>query len=729
MAKHNKLIIVSTRLPVSITKVNGKLVITASTGGLATGMSTVSKSQDSIWIGWPGIASDDLSNNDKKFIIKELEKYKCYPVFLSQHQLDDYYSGYCNATLWPLFHYFLSKAVFKEEFWRAYVAVNHLFLKEVKKFVTNDSQIWVHDYQLMLLPASIRKKFPDTSIGFFLHTPFPSFEIFRLIPNREALLQGLLGADLIGFHTYDYVRHFLSSIHRTLGLESNLGTVLVNDRIVQADAFPIGIDYKKFAKAPRKLKVKKILHSFNLFSEKTKVILSVDRADYTKGIIARLEAFEQFLHDYPQYTGKVVMVVLAVPSRSDVKEYQELIAGIEQKVSQINGKFATVDWSPITYRYQSLPFEELSALYAMADVMLVTPLRDGMNLVAKEYVATRHKDKGVLILSELAGAASELSEAVQVNPYNQTMVADAIKKALEMPEKEQKERMKAMQRRVSEYTINRWAADFINQLSYSNQRESLVKSYDVAAGKQMLKEYRSASKRLILLDYDGTLKEFVSSPDASAAKPSRKVRSLLNKLSRDPSNTVIIVSGRHKNALDSFFRGMGLNLIAEHGAWIYEAGAWIKSGVIPKKWKQLVKPVLEEYTARTPGAMIEEKDFSFVWHYRMVSPDLAYVRSKELKADLSKILLDSEAEVFQGQKIIEIKPRYMHKGAQVTEVLNREHWDFIMAIGDDYTDEDMFKVLPERAYTFNVGAKHMTDARFQLTSVNDVLKLLHELTL
>lgn len=727
MSKQGKLIIISTRLPVSISKENGKITISPSTGGLATGMTTVSKSRDSLWIGWPGIANDDLTKADRQTITKELKKYKCHPVFLTQEQLDNYYSGYCNATLWPLFHYFLNKARFKQAYWESYLSVNNQFLKETAKFTNNDSQIWVHDYQLMLLPALLREKKQDATIGFFLHTPFPSYEIFRLIPERNELLNGLLGANLVGFHTYDYVRHFLSSVQRALGYENNLGAVTVNNRLVQADAFPISIDYKKFSKTPRKRSVKKLLKSFNLFNEKTKIILSVDRSDYSKGIPARLDAFEQFLIDNPDYHGKVIMVLLAVPSRGDVKEYQELRTNIEQKVSHINGNFSTVDWSPISYRHQSLPFEELSALYAMADVMLVTPHRDGMNLVAKEYVATHHKSKGVLILSEMAGAASELTEALQVNPYSRQSVARALRTALEMPPSEQKERLRTMQKRIKSYDISRWAEDFITQLTQSNSLKHGGKKLDKQDKKQMHREYEESKKRLILLDYDGTLKEFVKSPRGSEAKPSKRLRTLLKKLSKDSKNNVVIVSGRHKKTLDTFFSDLGLDLVAEHGAWIFETGKWIKSGLTSKKWKRRIKPILDEYTARTPGATLEEKDFSFVWHYRNTSPDLAYVRRQEMIAELRKELADLDVGVFKGNKIIEVKPRQMHKGAQVTEILNRRHWDFMMAIGDDYTDEDMFRALPERAWTFNVGNTTTSDARFQLHTVKDVITLLEDI--
>lgn len=723
----NKLIIISTRLPVSVSKVAGKLIFKQSTGGLATGVSSVSKSRESVWVGWPGISSDELNAKDKVEIIRELKKYKCHPVFLRETDVENYYSGYCNATIWPLFHYFTKMVSYEPAYWESYKRVNDLFNKEVKQFISEDARIWVHDYQLMLLPQLIREKNENALIGFFLHTPFPSFEIFRLLPQRSEILKGLLGSSLIGFHTYDYVSHFLTSVNRTVGYENTLGTIDVEGRFVQTDAFPIGIDYNKFAREPKKRNVKKLVKSFDIFNKHRKIILTVDRSDYSKGIPARLDAYELFLRQNPKYLEEVVMILLAVPSRENVGTYQELRKTIEQKVSRINGQYSTVDWSPIAYRHQAVPFNELSALYSQADVMLVTPLRDGMNLVAKEYVATHHKSDGVLVLSEMAGVASELTEAIQVNPNDSQMVADAIVQALEMPTKEQKARMIAMQDRISTYTISRWADDYIEELESSKTRQlSHPKKLQQKDIKQLDKDYMSANKRLILLDYDGTLRSFVASPSKTLARPTHKVRRVIKRLTSDKRNRVMIVSGRPKNVLESFFEDKGLGLVAEHGGWIFDAGIWVKSSVTSIKWKKLVKPILEQYASRTPGALVEEKDFSLVWHYRKVSPDLAYVRKEELKMQLRSLLGDGEIDVFEGQKVIEVKPRSMHKGAIVTELLSQEKWDFILSIGDDYTDEDMFRTLPDRAYTIHIGSGN-TDAKYQLDNVNQVVELLENL--
>jgi len=724
---NEKVVIVSMRLPVSVSRVEGKLSFSASSGGLATGIASLEKSPDSVWVGWPGIASDGLSRSEKQQIIDELQRQGCYPVFLTSKEIDAFYSGYSNATLWPLFHYFPTEAKFDDNDWQAYKKVNKMFAKVAHSFATGGAKLWVHDYQLMLVPQLLRQLDKDASIGFFLHIPFPSFEIFRLIPHRAELLEGLLGANLVGFHTYDYVGYFLSSVLKALGYESSMGTIMVGDRLVQTDAFPIGIDYKKFASGAGNHSVTDIIKSFDLFHDKTKVILSVDRADYSKGIPARLDAYELFLKKYPEHMKKAVLVLVAVPSRGDVPAYKELRETIEQKVSRINGAFSTTDWAPITYRYQSLPFDELCALYAMADVMLVTPLRDGMNLVAKEYVAAKHHGSGALVLSDMAGAAIELSDALLVNPHNAHQVADAIHTGLTMPHSEQKARLKKMQARISEYTIEKWARDFMTELAAAvHKQTNNPKRLSRAQQTTMLKRYAKAKRRLILLDYDGTLKGFAASPLGKFARPSLRVKRLLRTLTKDPKNKVVIISGRPRSFLETYFENHDLAIIAEHGGWVFEAGVWLNSFVTAKKWKKSVKPILQEFVARTAGSEIEEKDFSLVWHYRQVQPDLAYVRKEELKRKLRAALVVDSIGVFDGQKIVEIKPKRMNKGVVAMELLGKEKWDFVLAIGDDYTDEDMFMALPPSAYSIHVGMQ-TTNARFQINGVEEVLQLLSSL--
>ena len=428
-----RLIVVSNRLPVSITKSAGEIHLARSAGGVATGLSSLCRSYEGVWIGWPGTTSEKLTDVEKDEIAVKLADEDCLPVFLSQKQVQNYYRGFSNKTIWPLFHYFPSNTIYEDRFWKTYKQVNEIFCDEVIKLAKPSDRIWIHDYQLMLLPQMIRERVAGAKIGFFLHIPFPSFELFRLLLWREEILNGLLGADLIGFHTYDYVRHFLSSVSRIAGLEQSLGKLNVGNRIVKVDAFPMGINYEKYSQAAKAADTQEEIRKIRRKVGDRKIIISVDRLDYTKGIIKRLEAFDLFLSENPGYKEKVTLIVVAVPSRTEVVYYKTVRSELEHRVGRVNGEHSTIGWMPVWYLYRFLTFERLTALYNVADVALVTPLRDGMNLIAKEFVAAKTDGKGVLVLSETAGAASELGEALIVNANNKAATARAIKEALEMP--------------------------------------------------------------------------------------------------------------------------------------------------------------------------------------------------------------------------------------------------------------------------------------------------------
>lgn len=724
-----KCVIVSNRLPVSVSKVAGKLTFSPSSGGLATAMSSLDNSSQQLWIGWPGISADELTPAERATITRKLRTFNCIPVFLTTEQVKFFYEGYANDTLWPLFHYFETYAQYRDEYWAAYKAVNRLFHKVVVRHADAATTIWIHDYHLMLLPQMLRSALPESSIGFFLHIPFPSFEIFRLSPNRKEILSGLLGADLVGFHTYGYARHFMSSVLRTLGYESTHGSIMVGERTVVVDAFPIGIDYQKFSQALHDEATEKEMAILREHYGHQRIILSVDRLDYTKGIPNRLRAFEEFLEQNPRYHKKVTMVIIAVPSRTEVPTYQTLRDSIEQTVSRINGLYGTVDWTPISYQFKNIPFEQLVALYRRADVALVTPLRDGMNLVAKEYVACKQDSPGMLILSELAGAADELQEALRINPNDTAAVVQAIKTALETPKRIQKLHMEAMQRRISRYTVQRWAHDFMEQLHYAKQLQNGRGDKALTPKDQALivTDFKKASKRAIFLDYDGTLKNFVNSPDPGQAAPSKDLLQLLKKLAAQPHTELAIISGRTRDALESWFGKLPINLVAEHGSWVKQHGEWAQGLFSFQEHKKKLKPILERYAERTPGAIIEEKNFALVWHYRNVPPELAYARNASLRHELNGMLAGSEVSTFNGNKIIEIKPRAIRKSTIINELMESTYPDFILCAGDDYTDEDMFEVLPETAYTIKVGLRE-TRARFQVPSVEKLRDILKSLT-
>lgn len=701
----NRLVIVSNRLPVTIQKKKEKLYFKQSLGGLATGLGSFYKTFNSKWVGWCGITSEKIDFEEKKNIEAKLEKdFASYSVFLSRRHVELYYSEFCNKTLWPLLHGFTQYATYEKNSWKIYKKVNELFAKTVLEIAEPEDMVWVHDYHLMLLPKLLKKKHPNIAIGFFLHTPFPSPDIFRLLPWREEILDALLEADLLGFHTYSYVQNFLMTVRRLIGLNHTLGKIIVGDHLAKADSFPIGIDYPLFADAETKPKVQARIKKLSTRLGKTKKILSIDRLDYTKGVIHRLKGFDLFLKNYPEYKGKVTLVLVAVPSRTKVQHYQTLKRNVDELVGKINGDHGTLGWTPIQYMYHSLAFHSLLALYRISDVAMVTPLADGMNLIAKEYIATKTDAKGVLILSEMAGAVEELREAIVVNPNNIEEIADALKKALSMPEDEQISRNRTMQERLQSYDIKVWANDFISNLSQvkKNQDELRAKELGSDAKNKIISDYLRSKTRLIFLDYDGTLVPFAATPQA--AKPNAELLTLLTSLAQDSENEIVIISGRNKEALGEFFKDTEIGLVAEHGAWIRDKrGRWTTAGNFNTDWKEIVKPILNRYKQRTPGALVEEKDFSLVWHYRRVDPELAWIRVSELKETLYFLTANLKVEVAEGNKIVEVKNAGINKGQAALNWISNKKWDFILAVGDDLTDEDLFRELPDDAYSIKVG--------------------------
>lgn len=725
-----KNIIVSNRLPIRISKLNNSFEFTTTTGGLATGMKSFHSENNSLWIGWPGIGIDEIDNNVWDTLNTSLKKGGFYPVNLNNSEINDFYFGLPNKCLWPLFHYFIEYSVFSKAHWETYVAINQKFAAAVLENISAGDTVWIHDYQLLLCPKIIKDLRPDVTVGFFLHIPFPSFEIFRTFPEREALLEGVLGADLIGFHTYDYQRHFLSSVKRILRLEVNFNKITLGIREIVVNTFPMGIDYEKFnvaakvqltKKNSRKSELKKQIERHKKASKNSKLILSIDRLDYTKGIINRIKAFEMFLKSHPQYLEKVRLIMLTVPSRSNVPEYKQLKRDTDEIVGRVNGEFATVNWTPIWYYYRSMSFEDLIDLYSNADIAMITPIRDGMNLVAKEYVATRINNDGVLILSEMAGASKELFQALVVNPFDINSMSEAIYKALNMPLEEQQQRNISMRKRLSRYTVQRWADDFMSALNTEpqNMDNNPILRIDPSVSNEILKAYKTAKNRLLLLDYDGTLVEFNEKPNL--AIPSPQLLKTIEKLIQQPNTDVVIISGRDQLFLDKWFGKMKLTLVAEHGYFIKNE-KWTEKLNNNKEWIQNLLPIFNSFTDRTPGTFVEEKQNSLVWHYRKTDPELANNRAVELKTVI-KSLAPESISLMDMDKAIEITNSQFNKGTAVSDIISKKNYDFTLCIGDDVTDENMFINLNEEAYTLKVGKK-TTAAKYYIKNPVEVKKLL-----
>jgi trehalose 6-phosphate synthase/phosphatase len=722
-----RLVVISNRLPVRLERMERGFKYIPSVGGLATTLDVVRQESDMIWIGTPGVDVDN--SREQKAIRDDLwRKFSSVPLMIERKEFDRFYNGFSNGTIWPLFHYFPQYAHYDQSEWGAYQAVNQRFSEKVIEIAKPDDLIWIHDYHLMLLPALIRQQLPDASIGFFLHIPFPSYEIFRILPWRGEILRGLVGADLIGFHTFGYARHFLSSLVRILGYEHDFGRVEVGDRTIRVETFPLGVDVASFASMVLSDEVQEEISRLRVQVGGRKVILTVDRLDFTKGIIERLEAYEKFLVQNRDWHDKVTLIALTVPSREQVPEYQSLKSQVDELVGRINGRLGQPGWTPILYLYRSVPFEQLVALYQTADVALVTPLRDGMNLVAKEYLASHPDGSGVLILSETAGAAAELGEAVIVNPHDVEGLAGAIGTALEMPPDEQRRRNQLMRARLERYTTARWAEDFIGHLKIARAEGHRDRPRRLADGQleSIESQYRKARARLILLDYDGTLVPFASTPQA--AKPDEDLIELLIRLKSDHQNRVVIVSGRDADTLAAWLGETGIDLVAEHGAMRYDAGEgeWeITEEDYSDEWKVQLRPVFEVFVDRTPGSILEEKGAALVWHYRRADPDMGAIRAAELTAALEGYVANTPLHILQGHKVVEVKPSNVGKGKAIQPWLVADpRPDFIFAAGDDVTDEALFEAIPEDGCTVKVGRPSHSKARFFVSGPADIRRIL-----
>jgi len=733
----SKTIIVSNRLPLQVKLDNNDITVTPSVGGLATGMKSVHRDSNGVWVGWTGLTSEEIDDTMKEKVDSAVRKEQCVGVNLSENDIEHYYYGFSNKTLWPLFHYFLEYTEFENDAWASYKHVNEKFAEVVLDQIEEGDKVWIHDYQLLLLPQLIKAKKPDVPIGFFLHIPFPSYEIFRTFPKRKEILEGLLGSDLIGFHTYDYERHFLSSVKRIANKEVKFNKITHDNRIIKVDSFPMGIDYQKFENAAKenqeqsnieKTKIQRRLDEHLNESDSAKMVLSIDRLDYTKGIPNRIRAFEYFLNKYPEYKEKIRLIMLAVPSRSEVPQYQKLKRETDELVGRINGQFSTVSWTPIWYFFRTMPFENLIDLYTSSDVALITPVRDGMNLVAKEYIATRTEQDGVLVLSEMAGASKELGEALLINPFNFEEIADTLKKAIEMPLGEQKRRMKNLQKRTSRYTVERWAEEFMTALDTSQNFSQYIEAerFTKMHQEQVIKATKDSKATLLLLGYNGTLVDYAY--EASDKKPDPELLELLSNVSKLPNLEFCITSCSQKENLDKWFAGMDCRLISDHGAYYRKHNIWTELESLKTEWMDDVIPVLETFVDRTPGSKLEIHPYSISWYYGDADLELGEKRFIEIRTVLTSLTSNTDLSVFHGNKVVEVKSNKVSKGYAAVQILKEKNFDNIIAIGDDWTDEYMFEDLPDDAHTVKVGLSK-TNAKYYLTKVNEVRQFLESLVL
>ncbi|MEO5965513.1 MAG: bifunctional alpha,alpha-trehalose-phosphate synthase (UDP-forming)/trehalose-phosphatase [Candidatus Limnocylindrales bacterium] len=708
-AATRRLVVVANRLPLTVRRSAGGWRGERSSGGLVAALAPIMERTDGgLWIGWPGEAPA-IDPEGRARVLETWEReHGLASVDLPAGVSRAYYEGYSNNTLWPLLHGFPTHAVFDAGTFAAYRDANERFAAATLERTGVDDLIWVHDYQLALLPGILRDARPEARIGYFLHVPFPAPEMFRILPDREAILRGLLGADVIGFQTYEHLGAFRRTLLQVLGIESRMDQVEVDGRPVTLEARPIGIDPEPWRRlVTGNAVVARRLAEIRSRYKDRRLVLAVDRLDYTKGIPERLRAFRQFLVARPEWRGQVTLAQVAVPSREGIPRYAALRRTVNELVGDINGELGTAEWTPVVYLHRTIAQTELAALYAAADVAWVGSLRDGMNLVAKEYVACQDGGNGVLLLSEFAGAAGEMGEAIRINPYDEAGTADALDRALTMPLDERLERQAALLNRVRRNSVAAWAERSIDDIARQSRHRATGGPAPLAPAVAELRlAFESAASRACFLDYDGTLVPLASRP--SDAVPDAGLVPVLARLAARRRTTVVIVSGRAAADLDRWFGVLdGVWLAAEHGALIRSPvdGGWapLRPGA-NLDWKDRVRGSLNAYLDQAPGSTIEEKEYSLAWHYRLVEPEFGEWLANGVAAALDEQLAGTEVSVLRGNKVVEVRFAWASKGDAVAHIRSLVGpSEFELAIGDDRTDEDVFAQLPDPAWTVKVG--------------------------
>ncbi|KAL2647756.1 hypothetical protein AAZV13_05G137200 [Glycine max] len=709
-----RLLVVANRLPVSAVREGVESYrLEISVGGLVSALLGV-KEFDTRWIGWAGVnVPDDVG---QRALTKALAEMRCIPVFLDEEIVNQYYNGYCNNILWPLFHYLglpqedrlATTRTFQSQF-DAYKKANQMFADVVNKHYEKGDVVWCHDYHLMYLPKCLKEYNEQMKVGWFLHTPFPSSEIHRTLPSRSELLRSVLAADLVGFHTYDYARHFVSACTRILGLEGTPEGVEDHGKLTRVAAFPIGIDSDRFIQALELPEVQEHMKELKERFAGRKVMLGVDRLDMIKGIPQKLLAFEKFLEENSLWRDKVVLLQIAVPTRKDVPEYQKLTSQVHEIVGRINGRFGTLTAVPIHHLDRSLDFHELCALYAVTDVALVTSLRDGMNLVSYEFVACQASKKGVLILSEFAGAAQSLGAgAILVNPWNITEVAASIGYALEMSADEREKRHQFNFKHVETHTSQEWAATFVSELN-DTIVEAQLRTRQVPPllpNKVAVDCYSKSNNRLIILGFNATLNEPVGRAGQIRElelKLHPNMKEPLKKLTDDPKTTIVVLSGSSRAVLDKNFSEFNMWLAAENGMFLRRTSSeWMTT--MPENlnmdWVDSVKHVFEYFTERTPRSHFELRETSVVWNYKYADVEFGRIQARDLLQHLwTGPISNAYLDVVQGGRSVEVRTVGVSKGAAIDRILGeivhskgmKTPIDYVLCIGHFLAkDEDVY---------------------------------------
>ncbi|KAI8067549.1 glycosyltransferase family 20-domain-containing protein [Gongronella butleri] len=711
---------------------------------LYAGVQVWAEHYETLMIGGAGVITAESNNQDIKSEDLPVERrnaltnllrqrYNMVPVFVNHDQMIGHYDGYCKKVLWPLFHYVMWNGQLDEsQYWNDYVTVNQQYAQAVAAHYEPGDMVWVQDYHLALVPQMLRELRPDALVGLFIHTPFPSSEIFRCLPHRREILNGMLGANMVGFQTYNYARHFSSNCTRVLGYESTPDGIETRTGIVSLGIFPIGIDVEKTRANCRRPGVAPKVKAIRERYVGKRIIVGRDKLDPAKGVLQKLEAFEKFLTDYPEWRDKVVLIQVTSPG---VVASPKMEAKIAEVVARINTAFGSIAFTPISYYHQHIDRDEFYALLTAADVGLVTPVCDGMNTTSFEFVVAQEERHSPLILSEFAGTARSMSAAVIVNPWDFSWVANAINECLNMTVEDRNEKALLLQQYVNTHTAAFWATSLVNNLMAIKSKGTRSKNIKLEA-KRLAIEYKTAAKRLFFFDYDGTLAPICERPED--ATPTPEVLEMLKGLCSNPLNTVWVVSGRDQKTLEAWLGGIPhLGMSAEHGCFSrVPDGKWVSNiESIDMAWKDDVREIFRYYCERTPGSHIEEKKGSITWHYRQADPKYGAFQANECQNHLEQSIVGKlPVETLVGKMNLEVRPTLINKGEVIKKCLGQSGaTDFVFCAGDDRTDEDMFRVLAnvcvdKLVFTVSVGpADKQTIANWYVNSSHELIKTLEAL--
>lgn len=720
-------LLVSNRLPVTFNEKSQGF--TASAGGLVSAIKGLDPERVGYEFEWMGIMTDDVDPK-KISLLKETSfgDIKCHPIVVPKEAYHYYYNKYCNNVIWPLFHYERSMVHHSAPGWKSYQLINQIVANAIIEEAKDDDVIWVHDFHFLLVPGLVKEKRPHLKLGFFLHIPFPSSEIFRELPQRKEMLASLMKCDLLGFHDLSYLTHFKTCVTRIMGESPD------NTTERKWGVYPISIDTEHFQNLKDAPETREFVESYRKSKDNRKWILGVDRLDYIKGLVSKLRAYREFLRKNPECVGKIQMVQIVIPSRTDVHDYRVLKDRVEQMVSSINGEFGSPTYMPVYYLYHSVSEHQLSALYQVSDVLHIGSRRDGMNLVSLEYVASQSEgNEGAILLSEFAGAHSTLSYAFSINPWDIEGTADQMKAALDEPANIKRERMQSMHRFLQNYTSSDWAKVFLRDL----KRKIHYKDSTVPVTSEGLFTWiwgLRDKKVLFFCDLDGTLLPIANHP--SQVKMGEKTSRILHEIAKNKNFQFVIVSGRDKDFLQEQFvnKNFNFSLAACHGAYAYSKKDREWTNLVTHdstKWRETVMEILKLYTIRTPGSFIEDKGHALTWHYRSSPKGFAEFLANKLYLELEESLTSQPVQIIRGKKVIEVKSIHANKGVFVKhwlkQLTSKERPDVIVALGDDTTDEDMFVALQDQeefsAYCIKVGNEH-TSARYYIKDQSTVDPLL-----